>query len=107
METTANFKAGFGQAYAELRAADQLSLQDGRAVGALLAHDLLTTPSGLRINGIRRSHRVVRRLYCHKHNLPLRSAVLDWTSLVDWIKENWVEIVRFILALLPFLLMLI
>lgn len=99
MESTVNFTRAFESVFDEMKAAGRVNERDGKLIGGMLTHPARTTKSGVRVNRMNRSHRRVRWMYLREHNLPF-STKLDWNSLIDWIRENWVEIVKAILFIL-------
>jgi len=81
----------------------KIAKSDDEAVRRVLKNPMLQLPSGERVLALPRIHYRVRRLYARleKAILPL---TFDWTTLVEWIKEHWDEILRFILMVLPFII---
>lgn len=101
MESTQNFQSGLLLAYNDLLREKRLSRRDRKVVGRLLQHPFIVV-NGRRIHAMGRVHLRIRRLYA-KH-LGFAPINLDWTTIVQWIKDNWADIVRLILVILPFLL---
>lgn len=98
MENTANFKAGLQAAYDQLNAEGRLSATDHEAVGKLLSESVVTR-NGRRIFAMRRAHLRVRRLYARKTGIIL-PRTLDWNKLVEWLKANWINVIRILISLL-------
>jgi hypothetical protein len=103
MEATANFAAGLQMAHDQLLAEGKLKKEDGVAVRKLLANPLVVKPNGDRIRPIYRAHVRVRTLYVKSQRLIVIGA-LDWTKLVEWLKEHWMEVVKTILSIVLFIL---
>ena len=102
MEPTPNFAAGLAQARAELEKEGKLNERDGRAVTALLDKPVIEK-DGRKIRAMYRVHIRTRAMYAKLNNVVVVNN-LDWTKLVEWLKEHWVEIVRIILSVIPFIL---
>jgi hypothetical protein len=58
---------------------------------------------GRKIRAMYRLHLRTRAMYAKLNNVVVVSN-LDWTKLVQWIKDHWVEIVRLILTIVPFII---
>jgi hypothetical protein len=104
LELTTNFRAGLKAAYDSLDLEGSLTERDHQVVGQLLENPVLTSPGGERIFAMKRVHLRVRRYYARQMGAPFPFDI-DWTKIVDWIKEHWVDIIRIILAILPFLIL--
>lgn len=103
MEATSNFAEALEIARFELDAEGRLTTRQDRLVRRILANPQLRLPTGQRENALVRVHHRVRKLYQRLEKLTL-TYDLDWTALVEWIKEHWDEILRFILMVIPFLI---
>jgi len=103
MEPTPNFAAGLQMAHDQLLAEGKLKKEDGEAVRKLLATPIVRRPNGERIRPIYRTHVRVRTLYAKTEKVIVIGA-LDWTKMVEWLKEHWVEIVKTILTVLMFII---
>lgn len=101
METTANFKAGLQAAYDELDREGKLGDTDRQVFGELFRNPEPTIRSK-RVFAVRRAHFRIRRYYARKTGITLPFEI-DWTKIVAWIKENWVEIVKILFSLLMFI----
>jgi len=99
MESVVNFTRAFESVFDEMKAAGRVNDRDGKMLAGMLTHPARTTKHGLRVNRMNRSHRRVRWLYLREHGLPF-GTTLDWNTLIQWIKDNWVEIVKAILFIL-------
>lgn len=93
METSWNFQAGLRQAYHELAAEGKLTGEEKQIVGEI-AH----ARRGIRWFQNMRAHRAVRREYCRQQGRRIFGAI-NWQAMVDWIKANWVTILKIILSL--------
>ena len=102
VEPTQNFAAGLELARAELAKEGKLNERDGRLVRAILDKPVIEH-EGRKIRAMYRVHVRTRAMYAKLNNAVVIGN-LDWTKLVTWIKEHWVEIVRFIITIAPFLL---
>lgn len=102
MESTTNFKAGLEAAYEQLNREGRLSDTDRRVVGELLRNPVMTGPRGQRIFAMKRAHFRVRRYYARKTGAVLGFEI-DWTKIVEWLKENWAQIVKILFSLLMFI----
>jgi len=98
MESTQNFQSGFERAYRELKAEGRTTEQDDRAVKAMLSGPF-TSRSGERVYPMRRLHRRTRRYYTMKTGAAWNISI-DWESIIQWIKDNWMEILKLMLTLL-------
>ena len=103
MEPTPNFAAGLQKAHDELLAEGKLKKEDGETVKRLLANPVATGKNGKRVHVMYRVHVRTRSMYAKLNNAVI-VANLDWTKLVAWLKEHWVEVVRTILSVLLFLI---
>jgi hypothetical protein len=101
-ETAFNFQAGLRIAYNELGKEGKLSADAKQAVGGLIG--VQREQRGRKLFQLIRSHRAVRQLYVQKTGAP-RVRAINWTAIVEWIKANWVTILRIILTIAPLLLM--
>ena len=102
MEPTQNFAAGLELARAELAKEGKLDEKDGKLVGTILARPVVEH-EGKKIRAMYRLHLRTRALYAKLHNAVVVSN-LDWTKLVQWLKEHWKEIVLFIVKIVPFII---
>lgn len=103
MEPTVNFAAGLEQARAELEAEGKLADRDHRIVRRLIENPLLVGPRGQRVRGLYRTHLRTRAMYA-KLEKKVVVAALDWTTMVQWIKDHWFEILKFVLMIVPFII---
>lgn len=103
MEPTPNFAAGLAEARKQLAAEGKLSKEDDSAVATLMAKPVVVRPDGTRYRAMYRVHYRARNLYVKMNRIVLIGP-LDWTKLVDWIKEHWFEIMRIVFTILPFIL---
>lgn len=103
MEPTANFAAALQMAHDQLAAEGKLKKEDGELVRKLLANPVVRLKNGDRVRPIYRTHVRVRTLYAKTQKVIVIGA-LDWTKLVAWLKEHWVEIVKTILTVLMFII---
>jgi hypothetical protein len=106
MEPTPNFAAGLVEARKQLAAEGKLSKEDDAAVSTLLAKPTVKRPDGTKFRAMYRVHYRTRLLYVKLKRASGEIVIgnLDWTKLVAWIKEHWVEILRIILTVIPFIL---
>lgn len=102
VEPTQNFAAGLELARAELAKEGKLDERDARIVKALLDKPVIER-EGRKIRVMYRVHVRTRALYAKLHN-GIVIGNMDWTKMVQWIKDHWREIVRFIITIAPFLL---
>jgi len=102
VEPTANFAAGLELARAELAKEGKLDEKDGRLVSAILDKPVIEH-EGRKIRAMYRVHVRTRAMYAKLNNAVVIGN-LDWTKLVQWLKEHWREIVRFIITVAPFIL---
>lgn len=102
MEPTPNFAAGLELARAELAKEGKLNERDGKIVRAILDKPVVEH-DGRKIRAMYRLHVRIRAMY-GKLNHAVVISNLDWTKLVAWLKEHWVEIVRTILTIIPFII---
>lgn len=98
METSFNFQSGLRQAYNELAKEGKLSADEKQLVG-----ELVRVRRGRKLVQLVRSHRAVRKYYLQKTGEPVLKRI-DWNSIVQWIKDHWVDILKIILAVAPLLL---
>ena len=98
METCFNFQDGLRAAYNELAREGKLSADAKQVVG-----DLVRIRRGRKLIQLFRAHRAVRKHYCAKTGAP-RVRAINWSAIVEWIKANWVTILRIILTVAPLLL---
>jgi len=98
METTWNFQAGLRAAYNELAAEGKIT-KEAQVVG-----EICGARRGQRWVQAIRSHRAVRREYCRQLGRRVVGAI-NWTAIKEWIKANWVTILKIILAIAPLLLL--
>jgi hypothetical protein len=105
MEPTPNFAAGLVEARKQLAAEGKLSKEDDAAVSTLLAKPVVKRPDGTKFRAMYRVHYRVRALYAKLKRVEGVVVVgnIDWTKIVSWIKEHWVEIIRIILTIIPFI----
>lgn len=103
-ETSTNFSRGLSDAYKQLEAEGKLTDQDKRVIGGVIERPVMFDPDGLPILAMKRLHLAVRRLYAKSHGLVAVVGWIDWTKVVDWLKENWMTIVKLALMILPFLI---
>ena len=103
MEPTTNFAKALRTAYQELDTAGKLTQQDKQVVGQLLDNPVMTGPNGKEVLAMLRVHRKVRRFYLTSSHV-VAVARINWEELIGWMKDHWVEIVRIILSVLPFLI---
>lgn len=101
MEPTPNFAAGLAEARRQLAAEGKLSKEDDAAVTNLLAKPVIVRPDGTKFRPLYRVHYRVRTLYMKLDGAVIVIGNLDWTKLVSWLKEHWVEVVKIILMVLP------
>jgi hypothetical protein len=102
MEPTTNFAHGLELARAELDRDGKLSNRDNRLITRLLEQPVMVGPNGRPIRALVRVHRRTRTLYNRlQKSFPL---TLDWTKIVQWIKDNWLQIIRIILTVVPFII---
>lgn len=92
MESTSNFRVGIQKAYDESK--DTLSKRDARVVKRFLE---------LSEASVARVHRRIRAIYIRRQRLS-SDVGIDWTTIIEWIKENWITILKVILSVLPFLI---
>jgi hypothetical protein len=110
VESTINFARGLRAAYKELEAEGKLSQQDRQAVGQLLDRPVMQH-SGQTIFAMKRVHARVRMMYCRQQSdlfaplLFVWPAFIDWESLVEWFKDNWLDVLKIILTILPFFIL--
>ena len=102
VEPTQNFAAGLEQARAELAKEGKLSEKDSKIVRAILDKPVVEH-QGRKIRAMYRLHLRTRAMYAKLNNVVVVSN-LDWTKLVQWIKDHLVEIVRLILTIVPFII---
>lgn len=102
MEPTHNFAAGLERARAELAKEGKLNDRDSKIVGAILEKPVVEH-QGRKIRAMYRLHVRTRAMYAKLNNVVVVSN-LDWTNLVQWLKDHWVEIVRLILTIVPFII---
>jgi hypothetical protein len=102
LEPTTNFAAGLELARNELRTEKKLDTNHAKVVGAILDKPVMER-EGKKIRAMYRAHVRTRILYA-KLTPGVVIGNLDWTKLVQWIKDHWQEIVRIILAIVPFIL---
>jgi len=98
METAWNFQAGLRQAYHELSAEGKLTGEEKQVVGEI-AH----ARRGIRWIQNIRIHRAVRREYCRQQGRRIFGAI-NWKGMVDWLKENWIHVLKIILSLAVFVI---
>jgi hypothetical protein len=103
MEPTPNFAAGLTEAYRQLKSEGKLSKEHDEAVSTLLAKPVVTRKDGTKFRGMYRVHLRTRSMYAKLNNAVVIGN-LDWTKLVAWLKEHWVEVVQIILKILPLIL---
>jgi hypothetical protein len=102
LEPTTNFAAGLELARNELRSEKKLNEKDAKVVGAILDKPVMEH-KGRKVRAMYRTH--LRALVLYDKLTPGVAILnLDWTKLVQWIKDHWQEIVRIILAIVPFIL---
>jgi hypothetical protein len=102
MESTSNFRRGLQLAYNQLKSEGRLTEKDRKVVGTVLTTPVLRGPDGRRVFAMTRLHVRARRLYSYEIGaIPFD---LDWTSLVQWIKDHWLDILKFLLLIAPFLI---
>lgn len=104
METTANFSVGLGLAYKALEAENRLDEEGRRVIGKIIEQPVIFTPDGIPILAMKRLHAAIRRLYAKALGFVAIVGAIDWTKLVDWLKENWLTIVKIALTIIPFLI---
>ena len=110
MESTNNFTRGLRAAYKQLEAEGKLTQHDRQVVGQLLERPVMQH-RGQRIFAMNRVHARVRMMYCRQQSdllFPLLfvwPAFIDWEAIVEWIKDNWLDILKIILTILPFLIL--
>lgn len=97
METTFNFQAGLSAAYHELLAEGKITKE------ALVVGELCHARRGHHWLQSIRAHRAVRREYCRQQGHRIFGAI-NWKGMVEWIKANWVTILKIILSLAPLFL---
>lgn len=102
MEPTPNFAAGLELARAELAKEGKLSEKDAKVVRAILDKPVVEH-EGRKIRVMYRLHCRIRAMYA-KLNHSIVISNLDWTKLVAWLKDHWVEVIRTILAIVPFII---
>ena len=102
MEPTPNFAAGLELARAELAKEGKLSEKDAQVIGAILEKPVIEH-EGRKIRVMYRVHLRTRALYAKLNNAVVISN-LDWTKLVQWIVDHWQEVVRIIIAVVPFII---
>lgn len=102
MESTTNFAAGLELARAELAKEGKLTEKDAKVIGAILEKPVVEH-QGRTIRAMYRLHVRTRANYA-KLNRAIVVSNLDWTKLVAWLKEHWVEVIRTILAIVPFII---
>ncbi len=98
METTANFKAGLQAAYDELDREGKLGDTDRQVFGDLVKSPVVTV-GGEHVFAMRRAHFRVRRYYARKTGIILPFEI-DWTKIVAWIKEHWIDIVKILASII-------
>jgi len=103
VESTKNFADGLELARAELSKDGKPDEKDGRVIRALLDKPVIER-DGRKIRALYRVHVRTRAMYA-KLNRGASIGNLDWTKLVQWIKDHWMEIVRIILTVAPFILL--
>lgn len=103
MESTTNFAAGLQLAHDQLLAEGKLKKEDGELVRNLLANPVVRRPNGVRVRPVYRTHVRVRTLYAKTQKVIVIGAV-DWTKLVEWLKENWPQVIKTILTVLMFII---
>ena len=102
MEPTTNFAAGLELARAELAKEGKLTERDAKVIGVILERPVIEH-EGRKIRAMYRLHCRTRANYAKLNNAIVISN-LDWTKLVAWLKEHWVEIIRTILFIVPFII---
>lgn len=102
MNSAINFQHALEMARNQREDMGLLGAQDS-AIDYLLGNGFKTGPAGE--TNIRAVHRRVRWLYLRK-TWNLRSFIggFDWTTVVDWIVEHWADILKIVLAIIPFIL---
>lgn len=71
------------------------------AVKQMLRHPFQVI-DGRTVNTVAQAHRAVRRLYIRKTwRIGALFFDIDWTKIVDWLTENWDEILKILLTILP------
>lgn len=103
MEATTNFAAGLQLAHDQLAAEGKLKREDGELVRKLLANPVIRRSNGERVRPIYRTHVRVRTLYAKTKKVVVIGA-LDWTKMVEWLKEHWLEVIKTILTVLMFII---
>lgn len=100
MEATSNFAHALETVYNE-RKESGLLVKGDVAVFNLIRQPMQMGPNGF-VNNMDRVHRRVRRLYIRKTwDLSALFVDMDWNSILDWLKENWDEILKIILVIIP------
>lgn len=99
MEPTANFAAGLAEARRQLAEEGRLTKEDDEAVRTVLSKPIVIREDGTKVRVMYRVHVRARNLYAKLQRTVLIGNV-DWTALVQWLKDHWVEIVRTILTVL-------
>ena len=96
IESTDDFADALSRAYDKTRIEAIAGLRKGRrespAVGYILKRE--------RRQQLRAAHREVRRLYLQKQGKRFAWRV-DWSKLVNWLIENWDEILKIVVTILP------
>lgn len=108
MEATYNFRHALEFALNRRKLKNIASNQEPENLD-LLVEDMIRNQfvwvQGHVIDKVGLLHRRVRRLYIRKTwDVRAIFTKLDWHTLVDWLLENWDEILKIVLAILPLLI---
>lgn len=104
MESSTNFSAGLKLAYQQLEAEGKLEDQDKQVIGKVLSEPVMFTADGVPVMVMKRLHMAVRRLYAKSLGVIAVVGWIDWTKMVEWLKANWLQIVKLALAIVPLVL---
>lgn len=104
METTANFAAGLKIAYHAMEFEGRLDEQGRQVIGKIIEQPVIFSPDGVPILAMKRLHVAIRRLYAKMLGFVAVIGAIDWTKVIDWIKENWLTIVKIAITIIPFII---
>ncbi len=102
VESTDKFAAAITQAYRE-REAQGLTGDDRKYVGSIIGQPIQTDRHGRPFFAMRRLHAKVRTMYFVEKRQSWNTAI-DWDTLVQWIKDHWLQILQAAAAILSILM---
>lgn len=105
MESLANFQDGLKLAFADLEKQNVLRGREKEVWQKAISLDARVKLNDQPAVALRRCQLKVRRLYAASQGRALLFfPSIDWTAIVQWIKDHWQDILRVLLTVVPFII---